>query len=86
MPLVFCLIGHVVSLPFYIIYIAGKGFSHLYSFLVLQIAICSFYPNPVNNLKKKKKSPFLEFHHFGIDKQVKKAAKRKHELEEVNSH
>lgn len=23
--------------------------SHLYSFLVLQIAICSFYPSPVNN-------------------------------------
>lgn len=35
---------------------------------------------------QQKKSPFLEFHHFGIDKQVKKAAKRKQELEEVNSH
>lgn len=32
MPLVFCLIGHVVSLPFYIIYIACKESSHLYSF------------------------------------------------------
>lgn len=41
--------------------------SHLCSFLVLQIAICSFYQSPVNNYKKKK-SPLLEFHHFGIDK------------------
>lgn len=53
-------------------------------FFGLQIAICSFYPSSVNN--KEKKQPFLEFHHFGIDKQVKKAAKRKQELEEVNSH
>lgn len=39
MPLVLCLIGHVVSLPFHIICVASKGFSHLYSVLVSQIAI-----------------------------------------------
>jgi len=80
MPLVLCLIGHVVPLPFYIICIASKGFSHLYSVLVLQIGISiQLLFKHSKQLKKKtnNKSLFLEFRHFGIDKQVKKAAKRK---------
>lgn len=56
-PLVLCLIGHVVPLPFYIIYVAGRGFSHLYSFLVLQTAISIQLLS--KHSKQLKKIPFL---------------------------
>lgn len=60
MPLVLCLIGHVVPLPFYIICIASKGFSHLYSVLVLQIGISIqlLFKHSKQLKKKKPTNPF----------------------------